>query len=249
MKHFTTKVRKKISPMRWASRFVERLCLQETVQQGPFFGMRLSFESSFTSIRPLLLGTYEMELWPHIRNAVLTCDGAIVVGAAEGYYAVGLARLLAGKKVVAFEMDPKGRRLLQENAKNNHVEERLEIMGKCDADGFRKAIERFSSPYVVIDVEGAEAEILAQTDHSSFDQVTFLIEIHDFVDRSLGNTIHARFQKTHLLTEIWQQPRCSNDLPSSLPSKRILWRWYRTLISENRPELMRWFLLSPKQKH
>jgi hypothetical protein len=246
MKNLTTKVRRLVSPMRRASRFVERLCNQETVLQGPFSGMRLSVETSFTPFRALLLGSYEKELWQQIRHAIGVCDGSIVVGAAEGYYAVGLTKLADGKKVIAFEMDPKGLRLLKKNAKKNQVGQRLEIFGKCDGPALRNAVRRFSHPFVIIDVEGAEAEILAQADGSVFDQATLLIEIHDFVDRSLGEAIHTRFRESHSITEIWQQPRHPVDLPQSLPFRRILWRWYRTLISENRPEKMRWFYLTPK---
>jgi hypothetical protein len=240
-------VRRAISPMRWASRFVEQLCHQETVQQGPFAGMRLSHESSFTSIRPLLLGTYEMELWPYIQQAIGISDGAIVVGAAEGYYAVGLAKLLGCKKVIAFEMDPNGRRVLQKNAEKNQVEQQLEIYGKCDAPALRTAIKRFSRPFIIIDVEGAEAEILTGQASSTFDHVIFLIEIHDFVDKSLGEIICAQFRETHTATEIWQQTRCFKDLPRSLHFRQILWRWYRTLLSESRPERMRWLFLTPKK--
>lgn len=246
MKNLATKVHKIVSPMRQASRFVEQICHQGTVQQGPFSGMRLSMGSSFTPIPSLLLGTYEMELWPYIRKAINICDGSIVVGAAEGYYAVGLAQFAAHKKVIAFEMDFKGQLLLYENANRNDVVQRLEIFGKCDGQALLNSVKRFLHPFVIIDIEGAEAELFNGADNSIFSQVTFLIEIHDFVDRSLGDAICSRFRETHTITEIWQQKRRPTNLPRLLPFKWILWRWYQTFISENRPEKMRWFYLTPK---
>ena len=53
---------------------------------------------------PKLLGCYEFELHPHILAAAgRGYDAVINVGAAEGYYAVGLARLMPEARVYAYD--------------------------------------------------------------------------------------------------------------------------------------------------
>jgi tRNA G46 methylase TrmB len=106
--------------MQLASCNIDLLCSKETVQQGIFSDMRFAYESSFAQIRPLLLGTYEKELSPYIQQTLSKCDGSIVVGAAEGYYAVGLARKAPRTNVIAFEIDEDGRRILLNNAKKKY---------------------------------------------------------------------------------------------------------------------------------
>ena len=67
-----------------------------TVQNGPFKGMRLALRSSWGEgdISPMLLGVYEQELHGVLTEFSGEKYGAIVnIGAADGYYAVGTARL------------------------------------------------------------------------------------------------------------------------------------------------------------
>jgi len=89
-------------------RFVNGFIREKTnsvVQSGPFAGMRLIEGASWGDgdIAPKLLGVYEQELHGVFAKAAQRRYGAIVdVGSAEGFYAVGLARMFPGIKVYAF---------------------------------------------------------------------------------------------------------------------------------------------------
>jgi FkbM family methyltransferase len=54
---------------------------------------------------------------------VKRCDLVIDIGSAEGYFAIGIARL--GKRVIAFDADPHERRICKVMASLNEVSERL----------------------------------------------------------------------------------------------------------------------------
>ena len=100
------------APLRWVSmpRWYLALayirCLANgRVLSGPFAGMRL--ELSPVSSRHLLgyvLGTQELELRDTVESIVRRGYATIInVGAADGYYAIGLARRLPSTEIVGFE--------------------------------------------------------------------------------------------------------------------------------------------------
>jgi hypothetical protein len=80
---------------------------QNIVSGGPFDGMRLPDIDSWGQDRgSKLLSFYEQELHPTIREIIdWGPDKIINVGCAEGYYAVGLARLSPNALVVAYDTD------------------------------------------------------------------------------------------------------------------------------------------------
>lgn len=102
------------------------------VLKGPFAGMNYVSHAVGSAYIPKLLGIYERELTPCVeaicrRNPSLIVD----VGAAEGYYAVGLARRNPAARVICFELDPRGRDALAEMSRINGVGDRISIRGLC----------------------------------------------------------------------------------------------------------------------
>jgi FkbM family methyltransferase len=106
--------------------YLEQLAETHTgrrVAKGPFAGMRCIVGSVGSAYIPKLLGIYERELNGCVEKACALNFPLIVdIGAAEGYYAVGLARRNPKARVVAFEMAEKGRAALREMAGLNGVE-------------------------------------------------------------------------------------------------------------------------------
>ena len=99
--------------------------LRLQIVSGPFKGMRYvgSSYGSYHSYK--LLGTYEKELHSAIASIKsIHYDTFVDIGAAEGYYAVGLASTLAARRLIAFEEEERGRSLLGELAKLNSLKER-----------------------------------------------------------------------------------------------------------------------------
>ena len=133
-----------------------------TVQSGPFEGLQLI--PATAGLGPKLLGTFEREVWPAMER-ILGCHASHVinVGAAEGYYAIGLLRCLPTVRGSAFETEVSYHKGMTEMAQINQVGlDRLEIRGTCDPPALRETLRRADRErtVAVIDVEGAERDLL-----------------------------------------------------------------------------------------
>jgi len=193
-----------------------------TVSGGPFAGLTYP-DASATSLVPKLLGVYERELHPAIEAAVAAAPERIVnVGAADGYYAVGLARRCPAAAVTAYEADDDQRALLGRVAAANGVELRIE--GTAE-----RLPELPGRVLVVIDCEGCEHALL---DPEALGSATVVAELHDFV--APADALLARFAATHAVTVIptgAQPPHRGSALDLAL--------------SEYRPGPMRWAVMTP----
>src|SRR5437867_9200516 len=111
------------------------------IRQGPFAGMRYAENSVGSAYLPKLLGIYERELNPFIEQACALKFPLIVdIGAAEGYYAIGLALRNPQARVIAFEMEERGQSALRQMAGLNGVAARVTIYGKCDVQTLQAAL-------------------------------------------------------------------------------------------------------------
>ena len=92
----------------------------EYILSGPFQGLRYISDSVGSNWSPKLMGTYEKELWSIIESIVDHSYELIIdIGAAEGYYAVGLAYRIHKTKVLCFDSEAKAHSLIQKFAKLN----------------------------------------------------------------------------------------------------------------------------------
>jgi hypothetical protein len=138
---------------RWRSKVIANTFISRhgaRVLGGPFAGMAYVSEASEGALVPRLLGTYEDELHPYLRAfAAEGLDTVIDVGCAEGYYAVGLARLMPEVTVQAYDIDEKARRACAGLAEQNGVAPRVIIGGEFAPDGF----EAFAGRRVLVMVD------------------------------------------------------------------------------------------------
>lgn len=96
------------------------------VKSGPLAGLRLlgpSKWSGFQDLTPKLLGTYEQHLLTELKptNSDNSWGHFICVGAADGYWALGLAKAGWVKSVTAFEVDPESRAQLIKSSQVNKI--------------------------------------------------------------------------------------------------------------------------------
>ena len=240
-----------VIPDRWRpAEYLEQLTQQHTggrVASGPFAGMRYTHSSHGSVYIPKLLGIYERELAATVEAAcTLAPDRIIDVGAAEGYYAVGLALRNPSAQVIAYEMEAAGRTFLAEMVTLNGVENRVEIRGRAEPAALRAALDGAVRPLVVCDVEGYEIVLLDPETVPALRGAHILVELHDYFQRGLPEVIEQRFASTHRVSRIWQEERQRNEFPYSTPYTRLLPRMYldRT-VTEQRPERMSWFWMEP----
>ena len=219
----------------------------ERVMAGPFKGMRYIDRAVGSAYVPKLLGIYERELYSIIEEISSNNPSVIVdVGAAEGYYAIGLARRLPGVQVVAFELTVDGRDALAEMAAINGVADRVAILGACESpEAIGNALG--GSPGVVImDVEGFESVLLDPIRAPQLTGCTILVELHEFAVAGITQMIERRFENSHTIDLIWSEERSPSDFPWSTPLTKLLpSQCLYDAVREWRPPGMAWFVMRP----
>jgi FkbM family methyltransferase len=260
-------------------RYLENLTRARTggaVRQGPFIGMRYINRSVGSAFIPKLLGIYERELNEYIElSCALQFPLIVDIGAAEGYYAVGMARWNPGARVIAFEMEAHGRAALREMAGLNGVEvieagsrereagggngrdqrsdqsweqkSRVELHGKCEFGNLQATLASAARSLVICDVEGYEEILLVPEKIPALARATLLVEIHDCFRPGLTELIAERFAPTHHVQRIWAESRAQTDFPfTSIGTRLMPSRYLDWAVSEWRPTRMSWLWLRPK---
>jgi hypothetical protein len=220
------------------------------VVSGPFRGMHYVDQAVGSVLGAKILGIYERELWAWTERAcALGFDTIIDIGAAEGYYAVGMTYRLPNARIIAFEMDPLGRALLSKMAALNDVSGRLDIREKCELDNLAQAIPIGGKCLIISDVEGYESVLLDPHRIPALKNVYLMVELHDDHEPNVTATLRARFQPTHDIEEIWSEPRSFDEYPyKSLFRTLTPKSWIKPLVHEYREYRapQNWFWMAPK---
>jgi len=208
---------------------------------GPFDGMTYVEEAVGSCLLPKLAGTYEQETASVLEEAIACGPTVIVdVGAAEGYYAVGLARGVPGATVYAFDIDPHATRLCRRLAELNGVAERVVLAGACTAEALQARL--VPGALVICDCEGFEDELLDPRRVPALERAQVLVELHDHLRPGVSMRIKERFARTHRATMIPSVPRdasAAQHLEFLSPEDRAL------AVNEFRPAPQQWAWLVP----
>lgn len=219
------------------------------VCSGPFKGMRYIPGSVGSSLTPKVLGTYEMEIASWISRLPRFQLG-LDVGAAEGYYAVGLLRQGICDRVIAWEMDPQGRDLLGKLADANSMRDRIDIRGRCDPDQLEQEISKAEGEIlVVVDCEGYEGDLLPPLDKKLLERCSFMIETHNPMNPGVHERLLRQLETSHEIEEIFPRRRTPDDVPDHLPGRLKLLQLpvaSRLAMSERRAPGLGWLLCRPK---
>jgi hypothetical protein len=219
-----------------------------TVYSGPFAGTRFEDRQTWGGggdIGPQLLGVYEQELRPAIQRFVERQPTAIInIGCAEGYYAVGLARLLPSAKVFAFDIDARAQEVCYANAILNNVEERFEITGHCSPARLSEIANNYQDCLIIADCEGYEKKLLIEMeDKQSISAACLIIEVHTYFDETILPSLVGWLSSTHRISQITSGGRNPNDF-AFLDGWPEVDKWL--LICENRPTLQTWLICEPR---
>jgi precorrin-6B methylase 2 len=230
---------------RWRARLLANTYIQHhgaRVWAGPFAGMEYVAEATEGSLIARLLGTYESELHPHLAALVGPgIDCVIDVGCAEGYYAVGLARMAPDIMVHAYDIDEEARRACTELAARNGVSDRVIVGGEFAPDGFEAFAGRRA--VVMVDAEGAEVDILQPALSPALARMSIIVETHDLYRAGALATMIERFSPTHDIVRVDQQQKTA-DMPAwlqefpHLDQLLAVWEW--------RARPTPWLVMTPK---
>jgi hypothetical protein len=231
-----------------APRFLEQLKKSQTVLGGPFKGMRYHGEAVCSVAAPKILGVYESELAPFfLKWAAIPFQHIINVGAAEGYYAIGCAMLWPQTIVTAFESSEEGRTLLTRNVELNGLQSRLKIREHCEPQQLDAATRNDEPTLVIMDVDGAEGNLLSPDEVPGLANAHIIVEIHDYVDGQLGEIVSSRLKSTHVIEEVRTRTRTFWDFHEPRAQWLRFWLlpYLKQYANELRPAPMRWFCCTP----
>jgi hypothetical protein len=140
-----------------------------------------------------------MELHPWLeRLSPDKYERILDIGAAEGYYAVGLA-MRANTPVDAYETEPHSRRSCREMAELNGVSNLVRVHSWCNSSKLLQLAGMRC--FVVSDCEGFELSLFTPEVVRALARSDLIIELHDG-SSSVGTTrkiMESRFARTHNL--------------------------------------------------
>lgn len=229
----------------WRSRAIANVLLRNhgaKILNGPFAGMDYVGEATEGALAPRLLGSYESELHPAIaRFAAQGFDCIVDVGCAEGYYAVGLARLMPNVTVYAYDIVEKARLACVELAAKNGVGDRVVVRDTFTPTGFEEFADR--KCLVMMDVEGAEDDLLHPDLSPALAGMSLIVETHDVYRPGVLERVTQRFSASHDIQRLDPQGK-SVPLPAWLAAQGHLdhliavWEW--------RIRPTPWLVMTPK---
>lgn len=185
------------------------------VRDGAFTGMHYALFPPGHHVAAKILGTYEREIAPFLRDAMGrgSYDVIVNIGSAEGYYAVGLARHFAAAKVYAFDIQEREQAFCAQLARLNGVADRVEVRGLCDQATLQSILSERS--LIFIDCEGCEYDLLDPQHVPALLRTDMIVEIHDFGGSTrITDAVQSRFAASHHIQIAQSEPRDPDQIPA-----------------------------------
>jgi hypothetical protein len=220
------------------------------VRYGPLRGLQLRTQATWGAgdRAGMLLGLYEQMVASEIYEALRDRTVFIDIGAADGYYAVGLVSSGRAARSVAFDKSEKARRSIRLLAQLNRVQDQVEVRGQADTDTLL-AVMAPNAPQdcvILCDVEGAELDVFHEAAFERLSGAFLVIEIH----RSQGldvASVEAELRRrsqplfdARTLTSGPRDPLTLDEISDFAEDDQWL------ICSEGRGYRQTWLVLSPK---
>jgi hypothetical protein len=218
------------------------------VVSGPFAGMK--FNNKHFDL-PKILGTYEIELhevFDRLKGRKYL--NVVDVGAAEGYYAVGVMVWNKECSVIAYEGNSNYHESIRYLARANNVEARLELRGVCNEENLNSLGSQLSKAFIIVDVEGYEKILLNPERVPALRTATILVEVHDCFVKGCTETIIERFRDSHEISSFKSRDRYVSEYPldSGFSRHSLMQSTVIKAIGDGRTEPNGWLLLEPKDR-
>jgi len=251
---FRAPLRALLTPRWQLATHIVRAASRRRVVAGPFSGMALQLSPlSQRHLLGYILGSQELELRSVIERIIARGYKTIFnVGAADGYYAVGLAMRLPDVRVEAFEALPELHSVIERTARANKVAERITIAGQCEVANLRRSLGAAISPTLVfMDIEGGEIKLLDPIAVPELRGADICVESHDMFVTGCTETLMERFRDTHDVERYTARPRTLADFPADfLPTlRRCFPRLAIDMMDERRIGVQEWLYLSARGVH
>lgn len=225
----------------------EKIFVKKIVCNGPFKGLKFDMEATSTgSTYAMLLGSFESEIHPYIDDAKnKNYEMVVNIGCADGYYAVGLAKMLPLVRVFAYDTDRQALLAAQRVAQQNEVHKRITFLGTFTATTLNE-IDDEKRALFIVDCEGAEREIFRRENVHRLVHADLIIEMHINIYPELADYFTALFESTHHITIVDSVDDHIKARSYLFPEIAGLDYQLRRFITEERAIFMQWIVLSAK---
>jgi hypothetical protein len=153
--------------------------------------------------------------------------GAVVIGMADGYYAVGLAMRMPNASVHAFDTNEEAHAFCREVAKLNNVPERVKVGGLFNGEDFAR---HPAGTLVFCDIEGTEDALLDPDKYPALRKMDLIVELHECFQPDIARKVRARFAASHDIAMVPHHGR-DVELPKlfqtlgDLDQLLAVWEW------------------------
>lgn len=170
------------------------------------------------------------------------------IGAAEGYYAVGLARRCPDATVITFDVDPLCRRRQKQLAELNGAVN-VRIHRRCSTQKLGSSLT--SNCLVICDIEGDELDLLDPLRVPNLENADILVEVHSRGPMTVGQArdrLSARFHKSHRIRSIQSVGRGAAEWKTRVPGLSVLDdQTLKHALNEHRGEPQCWLWMKSEK--
>lgn len=218
------------------------------ILDGPFEGTTYFNKIIWGAITPRWIGSYETELHDIVDEIIGNRYERILdVGAAEGYYAIGLARKCPETQVLSFDVDPIARKRQLQLAGLNSIQN-LHIGKYCSHATLREELKGHC--LLISDIEGYEYELLNPESAATLRDADILIEVHPWGSMSTSEVkteLVNRFRDSHDITEIAYELRKTSDWMERVPAlQKLNEQKIGFAVQEHRDPKQEWLWMKTK---
>ncbi len=220
------------------------------VAYGPLKGMLLNKDTWWSKNDRITqtLGVYEQ----HVMEKLIELSGInnsqfVDIGAADGYFAVGMAYSNFYDNIYAFEISKRGQDKIKENAIRNSCLDSVIIKGEANYDSLNNIINNDAGTVLLIDIEGFEFELLTTDILILLRNCHVICELHpwlvndgydkqdDFIESA------KKYFDVSLIKRDYYNPSAFEELDNFSDEERLI------ALGEGRKKNMNWLVLEPKK--
>lgn len=160
---------------------------QGIVHYGYFKGLKLVKENAWGSGSDkggMLLGIYEKEVLEEIISLQTRyrANYFIDLGAADGYFGTGLILKEYFKHAYLFDISEKAQNVIKKNAEANNISNKITVKGKVKKSLYEYlTFEQIQNSLILIDIEGAEFDLLSESFLNEVSKSYLIVELHDHI--------------------------------------------------------------------
>ncbi len=219
------------------------------VAHGTFKGMLLGEEvwwDPYSRINQVL-GTYEAHVLKHLISFSDKGSSRFIdIGAADGYFAVGMAYSGVYDDVHAFEISEDGQRAIRQNSLSNGCSEKIQIFSEANTTSIANALADGKLASILIDIEGFEYKLLDDEMLGLLKNHFVICELHPWLiekgydmERSLAARA-LKYFNVDIIQRDDYNPNCFSELKDLTDEERLI------AVGEGRHKNMSWMVLTPK---